>query len=122
MSQSVLGHREHHAVPQDAGVVDHDVDVAESVDGLLHHGPGIVEAGHAAAVDDRLSPARGDGLDHLGRGRHVGTSAELVAAQVVDHHLGPVLGEHQGVLAADAAPRAGDERHFAFEKPAHGTS
>ena len=34
-----------------------------------------------------------------------------VAAQVVHHDLGALGGEQEGVLAADPAPRSGDDRH-----------
>ena len=42
-----------------------------------------------------------------------------VAAQVVDHDLGALLGQHQGVLPPDAPAGAGDHADPAFTDPAH---
>ena len=52
-------------VAQDAGVVDHDVDGAERVDGRLHDGLAALGRGDAVAVGDGLAPERLDLVDHL---------------------------------------------------------
>src|SRR4029079_17457818 len=54
------------------------------------------------------------GLDLVGHrlgGPDVVALAGAVAAQVVHHHLGAMLGQHQAMLAAHAARPAGDDRH-----------
>ena len=45
--------------------------------------------------------------------------AGAVAAQVVHHHLGAMLGQHQAMLAADAARAAGHDRHPSFAQSCH---
>jgi hypothetical protein len=103
-----LGHRDDHPVAQDARVVHHHVQPAERLDGLrdqpLRAGPG----GDVLGIRDRL-PARGGDLvgDGLGRASR-GAAAVPAAAEVVDHHLGTLRGERQGVRLADAVPGAGD--------------
>ncbi len=115
-----LGHREHHAVPQDPGVVDQDVATPERVDGLVDHLAGGVEVGHVGAVDDCLA-AHGLDLGHdLLGGREVGSAAGSVAAEVVDDDPGAVFGQQQGVFAADAPPRTRHNRNAARTQVTHG--
>ena len=117
----VLAHREQHAIAEDAGVVHDDVDVAERVDGLLHHGTGLVEDGDIAAVDDRLAAhCLNLGHDVLGRSG-VGATTGGIATKVVDDDFGAFRRHHQCVFAADAAAGAGDQRDLSVEN-AHGPS
>ncbi len=115
----VLGHGEHHPVPQDAGVVDDYVEATPGVDGLLHHVAGSGEVGHVAAVYDGLATHCLDVVhDLLGRGQ-VFTTAGLVASEVVDDDLGALLSEHQGVLPPYATACTGDDGDAAFTHLAH---
>ena len=91
-------------VPGVAGVVHHDMAVAEGVDRGLDDAVAEVGLGDVAVAGHRLAAHLldlGDGL--LGR--------RLV--DVVDHHLGAVAHQAQRDLLADAASRAGDDRHLA---------
>ena len=112
-----LVHVEAHLVAQDAGVVDEDVEPAEGVDGLADHALGAVPRRDAVAVG--FGPAtRGDDLvDDLLRRCRVGPFAARAAAEVVHHHRRTFGREQQRVPAADAAPRAGDDRNLAVEEP-----
>ena len=102
-------------VPQDAGVVDHDVDAAEGVERALHDGGAALGRGHRVGVGHRLAAGRLDLVDHsLGRAL-VAAGAVDGAAEVVDHHERAAGGEQQGVLPAEAAARAGDDRYLAVE-------
>ena len=108
-----------HAVAQDAGVVDHHVQVAVGLDGLVDQPLGALPARHAVGVDHGLA-AGGDDL--VGHGLHdarVAAGAVGVAADVVEHQLGAVLGEHPGVLAPDASAGPGDDAHPAFTDLRH---
>ena len=93
-----------HAVAQDAGVVDQHVEVAERVDRRLDQALGALEVGDALAVGDGLAAGGDDLVDDLLRRRGVGAAAVHVAAEVVDHDLGPVAGQRQGVLPPDPRP------------------
>jgi hypothetical protein len=92
-------------VPGVAGVVDHDMAAAEGVDRGLDDAVAEVGLGDVAGAGHRLAAHLldlGDGL--LGR--------RLV--DVVDHDLGAVAHQAQRDLLADAAARAGDDRHLAI--------
>jgi len=56
--------------------------------------------------------------DRLGRGG-VGALTGGIATQVVDDHLGAVLGQHQGVFPADATTGTGHDGHAACTDVAH---
>jgi hypothetical protein len=49
------------------------------------------------------------------------TLAGAIAAQVVHHHLGAVLGQHQAMLAAHPTGTARHDRHAAFAQSRHCT-
>jgi hypothetical protein len=112
----LLGHVEEHAVAQNSGVVDEDVQPAVTVeraaDDLLRR----LEARDVVVARDRLA-ARGDDLVHdlLGRSR-VGSLARERAAEVVDDHARARARECKRMLAADPAARTGDDRDLAFER------
>ena len=89
----------------------------EAVDGLLHHGAGLVEVGDVGAVDHGLAAHRLDLGDHLvGRAR-VGAGAVGLGAEVVHDHRRALARQHQRVLAADAAARPGHDRHPSVADP-----
>ena len=104
------------AVAQDAGVVDEHVEVAERLDGRVHEALGAVPVGDVVEVGDGLAATGADlGRDLVGRGV-VGADTIVGATEVVDHDLGALGREEQGVLAADAAARPGDDRHTPVER------
>src|SRR5438552_3643188 len=113
----LLRHVEDHPVAQDAGVVDHDVELAEGVERALDDALGGLEVGHAVAVRDRLAAPLLDLGDHLlgGRGRRRPGAVE-VRAEIVHDDLCAVPGEEQRLLAADASARARDDRDLAVEQ------
>ena len=82
-------------VPEDTGVVDDDVDAAESVDGSLHDGVAVLGRELGA---DRLAA---EGLDLVHN--IVGVD------EVVNNDRGAVLGKGQAVRAADTGTASGDE-------------
>ena len=91
-------------VPGVAGVVHHDMAVAEGVDRGLDDAVAEVGLGDVAVAGHRLAAQLGDLGDGL-LGRRL--------VDVVDHHLGAVAHQAQRDLLADAASRAGDDRHLA---------
>ena len=110
-----LGHVDDHPVAQDAGVVDQDVEVAERLDRRVDQALGAFPVGHVVGVDDGLAAEVADlGDDLLGR-RRVLTVTVVGATEVVDDDPGPLRGEQERVLAADAASRSGDDRDSTVE-------
>ncbi|MNH30263.1 hypothetical protein D3C79_905490 [compost metagenome] len=89
-----------HAVAQHAGVVDQHMHFTERrqcrIDDALRGGQG----GDVVAV--------GDGLATVGANlpRHILCG---VGANIVDHHVGPLRGERQGVGATESAAGPGDD-------------
>ena len=73
------------------------------------------DRGHVVGVGDG-GTARGDDLAGDGRGRF-GVCSDAVhrPAEVVDDDPGAPFGEQQRIGAADAAPRAGDDRDAPLE-------
>ena len=71
------------------------------------------------AVGDRLAAHRLDLVDDLLGGREIVARAVDRAADVVDHDLRAVAGEAEGVLAADTATGAGDDRDASFAEAGH---
>jgi hypothetical protein len=91
----------------------------KAVDGGLHQLPGLPEVGHVGAVGHGLATRRADLLHHfLGRPRGA-TLAVKLHAQVVDHHLGTLAGELEGVGPSDAAARAGNDDDPALADSGH---
>jgi hypothetical protein len=107
----VLGHVDDHAVTQDPGVVDEDVEVTEGLDGGVDEPLCALPGRHAVAVGERLASHAVDLVDHLLCRRDVAAGAVGRAAEVVDDHLGALGGEEDGVLAPDPPPGPGDDRH-----------
>ncbi len=95
--------------PDDAGVVDQDVEASEALDRRVHERLGAGLGGDVAAVGDR-DPAGGDDLvDDIGGRCGVGPDTLHRAAEVVDDDAGPSVGEEARVGPADPAPRSRDD-------------
>jgi len=88
----------------DAGVVDQDVDAAESVGRELHHVLDLIGLAHVGAVVFGAHAECGD--LRLGR---------LGVAEAVEHDVRALLGEGAGDGEPDAAGGPRDKSGFAFE-------
>src|SRR5207237_480477 len=95
---------------------DHDVELAELVERAPDQAVCALAGGYAVVVGDGVAAGRLDLGDHLVRHFPTLAPAVPIAAEIVDHDLGAFAREEQGVLAADAAARAGDDRDFSVEK------
>src|SRR5690606_647935 len=84
-------------VPQDARVVDHDVDLAEGLDRGGDDRAGALGGGDVVGAGYRLPAVLVDQLRHVGGGTGRGAGAVERAAEVVDDHLGAPLGQQQRV-------------------------
>src|SRR5690606_29972380 len=115
----LLGHVGEHAVAEDAGVVDEDVETAEGLDRLVDHALGGFPVADVGAVDDGLAPHAPDLLDDLTGGAGAATGAVHLGTEVVDDDLRSLSGHHQRVLAADAPTGTGDDGDSSFEDSAH---
>src|SRR5262249_55292063 len=60
-----------------------------------------------------------DFLDHLAGRRGIFAASLAARADVVDDDLGAVRRQHERVLAAEPAPRAGDDRNAALAQTVH---
>ncbi len=106
----LLAHVEDHAVAKDAGVVHHDVELAEVVQRALDDALGGFEIANALEIRDRLAAEAADLLDHVLGWRTRLTGAVEVAAEIVDHDLGPLFGQQQRFFAANTASGACNDR------------
>ncbi len=113
-----LGHAPDGGVAGDAGVVDHDVETTEQLDGLGHHAGRALDVGHVLVVGRRRAAT---GFDQV-HGQ-IGGAALAVArlagqrhAEVVHQDGGALLGQLEGVAPADAVPRARHDRHLAVQQ------
>ena len=106
----LLGHVEDHAVAQDAGHVDEDVQPAELVEGLLDHALAAIDVGDSVEVRDGLAAGGADLVGDVLRRTGVRLRAVDVHAEVVDDDAGAFLGKELGDAAPDAAARSGDYR------------
>lgn len=106
----VLGHVEHHPVPQDARHVHQHVEPAElgerGADELLR-GPVVGDVG---GVGDGLAARRHDLLGDQGRGTAVGARTVEPGAEIVDHHLRALARERSRHRGADSPARSGHDR------------
>jgi hypothetical protein len=101
--------------PDDAGVVDEDVEASELFDRRVDQGLGAFGCGHVTAVRGGGAACGGD-LRHHGRG-HVGVRSKALhgAAQVVDDHARPPVGEEARMSPADAPARTRHHRDATVE-------
>ena len=105
----ILAAAHDHAVAHHAGVVDHDIEPAERVDGRLDQALGAIPVGDIVAIGDGRATPRPDQVDHLAGRAARRTGAVELGADVVDHDHRALVGELQGVAPADAPAGAGDD-------------
>ncbi len=114
-SKSAHRHVPDRAVAHDAGVVHEDVELARSVDRLLHHRAGGVVVGDVGVVGHRLAAPLLDDLHG-----QIGVVARPLAADrppdVVDDDPGALLGQLHRVAPPDAVAGAGDDGDLAVEQ------
>ena len=114
-----LLHVDEHAIAQDPRVVDEHIEASIGVDRLADHPACGFEVAHVRTVRHRLTPLVANLGDDGISGAHVLPHAIACAAEIVDHDLGAVLGEHQRVFAPNAATRSGDNDNSIFAEGAH---
>ena len=107
--------------PKDARVVHEHVEASVGVDGLLDHRLGRGEVAHVVAVGDGLAARRLDLLDDFVGRAQIGSDAVSGATEIVHDDLRAMGGQHQGVLATDAAAGAGHDANAVFAEVGHGT-
>ena len=103
-------------VAQDAGVVNHDVQPTELVDGLGDHRLAGGEIGDTAEIGLGFAAGVADFLDDFQRRLLVGALAGGGAAQIVDDHFGAIGRHHNRHIAADATAGTGDQGGFPVKK------
>jgi hypothetical protein len=91
---------------RDAGIGQHDVELAELIDRDADHRPDLVLDGDVATHGDG-PPAR---IGHL-----LGHALGPLLIDVGDEHARPLLGEQQRALASQPSASAGDHDHLAVE-------
>ena len=97
-------HSHHQAVLGDTGVIDQDIDVAELLLNLGHHGLRFLEVGGVGGIGLHLVAESGN-LCHRLLGR-------FVDDQVCEGDIRPFSGKFKGNGFADSACGARDERYF----------
>jgi hypothetical protein len=97
-----------HVGVRDAGIVDHDVEPPEAVDGGFDHRAHVGSACDVGAMEDRAvrAEAVSDRLCHA-------PAASLV--EVIDDDAGTFLGKPQGNTLAEAGARPGHDRHLVLQ-------
>ena len=104
----VFGHLVEAFVPQDAGIVDDDVDAAE----IVHRGlDDLVAIGNGIVVGNGFATGSNDFVHHQISGSFAGAFTKSAATQVVDHDLGTAAGEFQCMALAQSVAGAGDDNH-----------
>ncbi|MDF9816812.1 hypothetical protein M2266_006125 [Streptomyces sp. SPB162] len=105
----VLFEVDEHPVAQEPGVVDEGVEPPERIDRGGDQGGGPCRGGDVVAVGDRFAAQRPNLVDDpLGRPRRAARAVEA-DPEVVDDDARALAREGEGVGAAEAAPRAGDD-------------
>jgi hypothetical protein len=101
--------------PDDAGIVDHDIDASELLDGSVNERLGARRGGDIVGVGN-CDPSRTNDLGGHG-GRRLGIRAETFyrSAEVVHDNPRAPFGEQQRIGAPDAASSASDDRGAPFE-------
>ena len=107
--EGVDAHAMKDRIAQDAGVVHHAVEFAETVDGHLDDPAGGDGFRDALEIGHRRTAAFLDFLDNFLGWRSARTRAVGGDTGIVDHDLGALGGAQQRDLAPDASPGPGDD-------------
>ncbi|MNN62725.1 hypothetical protein D3C81_1780510 [compost metagenome] len=99
-------------VPQDPGVVDHHIDPAKGIEGVLDD---FFAIGHRVVVGHGSAAGLTNLCHHAVGGRGVGAFTLRGTTQVVDYHPGTLPGEQQCMGPSQAAARTSDDHDFIFE-------
>jgi hypothetical protein len=113
--EGIDAHAMEDGVTQDAGIVDHAIELAETVDRGLDDPARWNSLGDGFEIRHRRAAALPDFLDHFFRGCRAAARTVGGAAGIVDHDPGALGGAQQRNLAANAASRAGNDDDLAFE-------
>ncbi len=111
----VLGcHVPHRPITHDAGIVDQDVQPAQTFHGTGDHGRGLRLVTDVPVVGDRCAAPTLDDCDYS-----IGIPTAALAMhgrpEIVDHHRRTMVGELQRMAPADAMPRPRDQCDLALE-------
>ena len=110
-----FSHVHQYPVTQNAGVVDHDVQIAECFDGRVDEALATFPVGHIVAVHNGLATHCLDvGHRLLGR-REIRAGAVIGTAEIVHHDLGAFRCEEQSVLAPDTSPSTRDNGNSSIQ-------
>jgi len=115
----VLGHLVEDDIAQYAGIVDHAIDAAETVERALDDLTGGSEPGYAIVAGNSLTSVFPDFSDHFLCGRLVAALATERGADVVHHDPRPVLRHQLRDRRADPAAGAGHHYGFPFNYATH---
>ena len=102
-------------VPQDAGVVDDDVDPPECVEGRLHDGGAALGRRDRVGVGDGFAAQVLDLFDDCLRRPGAAALAVHRPAEVVDHNEGAPRRQQERVLPPESAAGACDDCYFSVE-------
>ena len=107
------------AVAQNAGVVDHAVNLPERIHRRGDNPRGARRIGHAVGVGHRIAASRLDLGHHFLRRAGITAFTRNGCADIVHHHLRALRRERQRHVAPDAAARAGNDHHLSFDHLCH---
>ncbi len=99
-------------VAQYSGIVNQNVDAAESIERQLDDRFAVLWLDDGQRRRDRLAALLLDRLDGFLRRAGIVASAFKAGADIANHHVGALGGEQHGDAAADTAPRPGDDGNF----------
>ena len=102
-------------VPQDAGVGNEKVQLAEAVHRRLDHGPGVFFPCHIAIVSNRLAASCLDLVHHLVCHGSAGARAITGATQIIHHNGRPLPCQQQSMTFTKPATCASDQRNLTIQ-------
>src|SRR6266851_3135247 len=111
----LLGHVEDHAIAQDTGDVDQDIEFAEFLDRLVDEALAAFDGRDIHMIGDRVSAARLDFFRDVIGGRGGFFLPRDRDSEVVDYDCASLCGECPRDTAADAAAAAGDCGYLTVE-------
>ncbi len=113
-----IAHLDEALVTQDTGVIDDNVNTAKVVHGALND---FLAVDHVVRVGNRSTASGFDFFNNLECCIAVGAFTLGAATQIVNDDFGAMLGEQQGVRAANTAASAGYDDNFVVKTNiAHG--